>query len=247
MNETETAEQNADTSDTKTSSAAKKYIAELVGTFVLVLVGCGTTVFSGLQVVGIIGISFAFGLPFLAMFYTIGDISGCHINPAVSISMFAAGKLSAKDTVFYIIAQCIGAIIGAAIIYVLVSGNALYSLTGGLGQNGYGTASPAGFSMTAAFIAELILTFIFVLVFHGATSEKAPKSFAGVSIGLSLVFVHLMGIPITGTSVNPARSLGPAVIASIVVDGTALSQLWLFWAAPIIGGLLATVVWKIIN
>jgi len=247
MSETETAEQNVDASDIKTGNAAKKYVAELVGTFVLVLVGCGTAVLSGLSVAGIVGISFAFGLSLLAMFYTIGGISGCHINPAVSISMFAAGKLSAKDTVFYIIAQCIGATIAAEVIYVLVSGNALYSLTSGLGQNGYGAASPAGFSMTAAFIAELTLTFIFVLVVHGATSEKAPKGFAGVSIGLSLVFIHLLGIPITGTSVNPARSLGPAVIASIVVDSTALSQLWLFWVAPIIGGLLAAVVWRFIK
>jgi aquaporin Z len=229
------------------SSSAKKYGAELVGTFVLVFMGCGSAVFSNLLGIpltyALVGIAFAFGLAVLVMVYAIGGISGCHINPAVSISMLAAGKLSVKDTIVYIAAQCVGAIIGAAALYWIATGNPQYSIASGLGQNGYDSASPSGFSMASAFAAEVILTFIFLLVIHGSTSEKAPKGFAGISIGLSLVLIHLVGIPITGTSVNPARSLGPAII----VGGTALNQLWLFWIAPIIGGLLAAAVWKILQ
>ena len=227
----------------------KKYVAELVGTFVLVLMGCGSAVlagkdFGGLAGTGTVGIAFAFGLAVLVMVYAIGGISGCHINPAVSISMLAAGKISAKDAVAYILAQCLGAIIGASALYSIAVGNSGYSLAlSGLGQNGYAEASPAGFSMASAFIAEMLLTFVFLLVILGSTSEKAPKEFAGVAIGLSLVLIHLVGIPVTGTSVNPARSLGPAII----VGGTALNQLWLFWAAPIIGGLLAAAVWKMLQ
>ena len=223
-------------------SNVKKYTAELVGTFVLVFMGCGSAVLAG-KYIGFLGISFAFGLSVLAMAYAIGGISGCHINPAVSISMFAAGKMKLKDTAIYVAMQCIGAVIAAAVLYAVALGNPGYSLAAnGLGQNGYATASPGAFSMVSGFIAEVVLTFIFLLVIHGSTSEKAPKEFAGISIGLSLVLIHLVGIPITGTSVNPARSLGPAVI----VGGTALSQLWLFWVAPIIGGLLAAVVWRLI-
>ena len=227
----------------------KKYVSELIGTFVLVLLGCGCAVlagkdFGGLAGTGTVGISFAFGLAVLALAYAIGGISGCHINPAVSVSMLAAGKISARDAIAYIVAQCVGAIIGAATLYGIATGNASYSLVvNGLGQNGFDTASPAGYSMASAFIAEVVLTFIFLLVIFGSTSEKAPKGFAGISIGLSLVLIHLVGIPVTGTSVNPARSLGPAII----VGGTALNQLWLFWLAPVIGGLLATVVYKILD
>jgi aquaporin Z len=229
----------------KQPSATKKYVAELVGTFVLVLMGCGSAVFGRLLGVpltlGLVGIAFAFGLSLLVMVYAIGGISGCHINPAVTISMLAAGKIGARDSAVYIAAQCVGAIIGAAVLYWIAIGNSAYSLaSNGLGQNGYAEASPAGFSMVSAFIAEVVLTFIFLLVIHGSTSEKVPKGFAGIPIGLSLVLIHLVGIPITGTSVNPARSLGPAII----VGGTALSQLWLFIVAPIIGGLLAAGVWK---
>jgi len=225
------------------SSSVKKYAAELTGTFVLVLMGCGSAVLAG-SAIGYMGISFAFGLSVLAMVYAIGGISGCHINPAVSISMLAAGKLSVKEAAGYVAAQCGGAIIGAAVLYWIATGNPTYSLAlNGLGQNGYDLASPSGFSMASAFVAEVVLTFIFLLVIHGSTSEKAPKGFAGISIGLSLVLIHLVGIPVTGTSVNPARSLGPAII----VGGTALNQLWLFWAAPIIGGLLAAAVWKILQ
>jgi aquaporin Z len=223
------------------ADSVKKYVAELIGTFVLVFIGCGTAVMS-LGYVGSYGVAFAFGLSLLALIYTIGSISGCHVNPAVSISMFAAGKMKAKDTVLYILFQCIGATLGAAVLYLVAAGNPSYSIvTRWLGQNGYENASPGGYSMMSALVAEIVLTFIFVLVIHGSTSEKAPQGFAGVSIGLALAFIHLVGIPITGTSVNPARSLGPALIAG----GTALNQLWLFWVAPIIGGLLAAAVWRL--
>jgi len=227
----------------------KKYTAELVGTMVLVLMGCGSAViagrnFSGLSADGTVGIALAFGLAVLVMVYAIGSISGCHINPAISISMLAAGRLSMRDTVGYVVFQCIGAVIGAGLLYAIAVGNPAYSLaSNGLGQNGYGAASPDGYSMTAAFIAEVVLTFIFLFVVFGATSENAPKGFAGIAIGLCLTLIHLVGIPIDGTSVNPARSLGPAVI----VGGTALSQLWLFWVAPIIGGLLAALVWRLLR
>lgn len=222
---------------------AKKYVAELLGTMVLVLAGCGSAVLAGSKI-GYYGIAFAFGLSLLALVYVIGHISGCHVNPAVSISMLAAGKMRPKTTVLYIVAQCAGAVIGAAALYLIAVGNPLYSLeTNGLGQNGYGAASPMGFTMISAFVAEFLLTFVFILVIHGATNERAPKGFAGIAIGLSLVLVHLVGIPVTGTSVNPARSLGPALI----VGGTAITQLWLFWVAPILGGLVAAAVWRILE
>ena len=225
-------------------SPTKKYAAELIGTMVLVLIGCGSAVIAGYNI-GFSGIAFAFGLAVLAMVYAIGAISGCHINPAISISMFVAGKLSAKDTALYVVFQCIGAIIGASILYAIAIGNPTYSLAvNGLGQNGYGIASPAGYNMTSAFIAEIVLTFIFLIVIFGSTSERASKGFAGLSIGLTLVMIHLVAIPIDGTSVNPARSLGPALLMA-VTNTTALSQLWLFIVAPIIGGILAAIVWKI--
>lgn len=225
-------------------SPTKKYAAELIGTMVLVLIGCGSAVIAGYNI-GFYGIAFAFGLAVLAMVYAIGAISGCHINPAISISMFVAGKLSAKDTALYVVFQCIGAIIGASILYAIAVGSPTYSLAvNGLGQNGYGTASPAGYNMTSAFIAEIVLTFIFLIVIFGSTSERAPKGFAGLSIGLTLVMIHLVAIPIDGTSVNPARSLGPALLMAIT-NTTALSQLWLFIVGPIIGGILAAIVWKI--
>ena len=190
----------------------KKYVAELIGTMVLVLIGCGSAVVAG-YAIGFSGIAFAFGLAVLAMVYAIGAISGCHINPAISISMLVAGKLSAKDTALYVVFQCVGAIIGAGILYSILLGSPTYTLAAnGLGQNGYGSASPAGYSLLSALIAEIVLTFVFVLVVHGATSERAPKGFAGLGIGLTLVMIHLVAIPIDGTSVNPARSLGPAIL-----------------------------------
>jgi aquaporin Z len=216
-------------------SVAKKYVAELIGTMVLVLMGCGAAVFAG-STIGNMGISFAFGLSVLAMVYAIGGISGCHINPAVTISMLAAGKINSKDAVLYVVSQCVGGILGAGILYWIASGRPSFNLAiSGLGANQF-----TSFSLTSAFIAEVVMTFIFLLVIHGSTSKLAPKGFAGISIGLSLVLIHLVTIPITGTSVNPARSLGPALF----VGGTALNQLWVFWLAPIIGGLLAALVWK---
>ncbi len=218
----------------------KKYTAELIGTAALVLIGCGSAVIAG-QYIGFAGIAFAFGLTVLAMVYAIGSISGCHINPAITVAMFVAGKIKGKDAIGYIIAQCIGGIIGAAILLAIANGLDGYSLDlNGLGQNGYGAQSPAGYAMWACFVAELVLTALFLLVIFGSTSEKAPKGFAGIAIGFSLVLIHLVGIPITGTSVNPARSLGPAVL----VGHEAVPQLWLFWVAPILGGILAAVIWK---
>jgi aquaporin Z len=217
-----------------------RYLSELIGTMVLVLMGCGSAVIAGYNV-GYLGISFAFGISVIAMAYTIGSISGCHINPAITISMLVARKIGARDATLYVVFQCIGAVIGAGILYSIATGFPSYSLAvSGLGQNGYDTASPAGYTLIAALITEIVLTFIFVLVVHGSTSAKAPKGFAGLAIGLALVLIHIVSIPITGTSVNPARSLGPAVF----VGGLALEQLWLFWVAPIIGGILAALVWK---
>lgn len=217
-------------------SPFKKYTAELIGTMVLVLVGCGSAVIAGAQITNT-GIAFAFGLAVLAMVYAIGSVSGCHINPAITISMLVAGKISIKDTIFYIVFQCIGAVIGAGILYAIISGVPSYSVVpSSLGANTYSL-----YSLTSVLIAEIVLTFIFVLVVHGSTHERVPKGFAGLAIGMTLVFIHLVAIPIDGTSVNPARSLGPAVF----VGGTALSQLWVFWVAPIIGGILAALVWKL--
>ena len=220
----------------------KKYSAELIGTMALVLIGCGSAVIAG-KFIGFAGISFAFGLTVLAMVYAIGNISGCHINPAITIAMLVAGKIKRKDAIFYIIAQCIGGIIGAGILWAIASGITGFSLAStGLGQNGFGAHSPAGYSLAACFIAEVVLTALFLFVIFGSTHDKAPKGFAGISIGFTLVLIHLIGIPITGTSVNPARSLGPAVF----VGGDALAQLWLFIVAPIIGGIIAALIWKYI-
>lgn len=220
----------------------KKYSAELIGTFALVLVGCGSAVIAG-DKIGYLGISFAFGLTVLAMVFAIGHISGCHINPAITISMLFAGKIKSKDALFYIIFQCIGAIIAAGILLSIANGHPHYSLSeNGLGQNGYASQSPAKYSLVACFIAEVVFTFIFLLVIFGSTNKNAPEGFAGISIGFSLVLIHLVSIPITGTSVNPARSLGPAIF----VGGEALSQLWLFIIAPVIGAIIAAIIWKCI-
>ncbi|MGD9402055.1 MAG: aquaporin Z [bacterium] len=222
------------------ASIGKRCVAEMLGTLTLVFIGCGSAVIAG-EYIGFAGISLAFGLSVLAMVYAVGPISGCHINPAISIGMLAAGKMKARDAVLYIIMQCIGGIIAAGILLAIASGRAGYSLAvGGLGQNGYGIHSPAGYALGACFIAEIVLTAIFLLVVFGSTSEKAPKGFAGVAIGFALAFIHLVGIPVTGTSVNPARSLGPAVFAG----GAAVSQVWLFFVAPIIGALIAAMIWK---
>lgn len=218
----------------------KKYIAELFGTFSLVFFGCGSAVIAG-DYIDNLGISLGFGLSILTMVYLIGHISGCHINPAVSISMLIAKKIDVKDTVLYIVSQCIGAILASLLLFTIAIGQPGYSLAAdGLGQNGYDIASPDGYGLISCFIAEVVLTFLFVLIIFGATSKETPNGYAGLIIGFALTIIHLVGIPITGTSVNPARSLGP----SIVVGGVALIQVWLFWVAPIIGGILAALLWK---
>jgi aquaporin Z len=216
-----------------------KYFAEMFGTFVLVLIGCGSAVIAGNHI-GFLGISLAFGFAVLAMVYAIGGISGCHINPAITIAMLVAGKIKPKDAAGYIVFQCIGAIVASAVLLLIMGGNPGYSLAvNGLGQNGYGPDYLGGYSIVSAFVAEIVLTMIFLLVIFGATSKGAPSGFAGIAIGISLVFIHLVSIPITGTSVNPARSLGPALLAG----GNALAQLPLFLTAPFIGAILAALIW----
>ena len=216
-----------------------KYAAELIGTFILVLIGCGSAVIAG-SYIGFLGIALAFGLTVMAMVYAIGGISGCHINPAITLAMLTAGKIKLNDAIGYVISQCIGAILASAVLLLILNGNPGYSLAAnGLGQNGYGPNYIGGYSMVSALITEVVMTMIFLLVIFGATSKKAPAGFAGIAIGIALVIIHLVSIPITGTSVNPARSLGPALIAG----GQALAQLPLFIIAPCIGAVLAAIIW----
>jgi aquaporin Z len=227
------------------TNSTSKFFAEFFGTMVLVLMGCGSAVIAGANGttgVGLLGISFAFGLSVVAMAYAIGHISGCHINPAISIAMVVAGRMKAAEAAIYITAQTLGAIAGAAILMLIASGKAGYSTAvTGLGQNGFGDLSPAHYSLQSGFIAEVVFTFIFLFVIFGSTSTKnIHGGFAGISIGLSLVLIHIVGIPITGVSVNPARSIGPALL----VGGQAISQLWLFIVAPVLGGVLCAVVWR---
>lgn len=213
----------------------KKYLAEMIGTMVLVLMGCGSAVFAGaaqpFSAVGTLGVAFAFGLSVLAMVYTIGKISGCHINPAITLGMLLSKKISGKDAGMYMIFQVIGAIIGSSIFYILAKDSG--STTTLTGANGYHDLVPA-------FVAETVFTFIFLLVVLGSTSKGANTKFAGIAIGLALVLIHIVCIPITGTSVNPARSIGPALFQG----GEALSQLWLFIVAPFLGAAIAALVWK---
>lgn len=215
----------------------KKFIAELVGTATLVLMGCGTAVLAGADV-GQAGIAAAFGLAIVAMAYGIGPISGCHINPAVSLGAFVSGRMKAVEMVQYWIAQFIGAAIGAAILYFIASGSAGYDLaTNGLGENGWGPDYLGEYSLAAAFTFEVVATFIFVVVILGATQKTAPAAMAGLAIGLTLWAIHLLGIQVTGVSVNPARSFGPALFAG-------MGQLWLFILAPAIGAVLAGLVFR---
>lgn len=213
----------------------KKLAAEFIGTFTLVLFGCGAAVLAGFDLVGQLGISFAFGLAIVAMAYGIGPVSGCHVNPAVSFGFWVAGRMSLRDLGGYAVAQCLGAIAGAGVLYLIASGEPSFFITDGLGQNGYGEASPGGYSLTAGFVFEVVATFLFLVVILGATQPTASLAFAGISIGLTLTAIHIVGIQVTGVSVNPARSLGPAVF----VQGEALTQLWLFIVAPLIGAGLA--------
>ena len=219
----------------------KRYIAELIGTMVLVLFGCGSAAIAG-SVLGTLGIAMAFGLSIIAMAYVIGDISGCHVNPAVSIGMWIDGRMNAKELLMYILFQCIGAIIGIAILAAII--NCAPSLGGftatGLGQNGFGSASSVGLDVIGAIIVEIILTFVFVFTVLGVTKKAENAAVAGIIIGLTLAFVHIMGIPLTGTSVNPARSLAPALF----LGGQALEQVWVFILAPIIGAVIAGLTYK---
>jgi aquaporin Z len=218
----------------------KKYVGELLGTFVLVFGGCGSAVFSAAfpQVgIGLLGVSLAFGLTVLGCAYALGGVSGCHLNPAVSIGLAAAGRFAWKDLPGYIISQVVGATLAAAALLVLLKDTAqgYDASVSGLAANGFGEHSPGHYGMTAGLVGEVLLTFIFLSVILGATSKHAPTGFAGIPIGLTLTLVHLIGIPLTNLSVNPARSTGPAIF----VGGWALSQLWLFWVAPILGAALA--------
>lgn len=222
-----------------------KLTAEFVGTFWLVLGGCGSAVLAAAfpEVgIGLAGVSLAFGLTVLTAAYSLGPISGGHFNPAVTVGLWAGGRFPANQVVSYIVAQVVGAIAGAGVLYVIASGNADFSLAGGFAANGYGEHSPGGYSMLASSVSEVVMTFMFLIVILGATHKRAPVGFAGIAIGLALTLIHLISIPVTNTSVNPARSTGPALF----VGDWALSQLWLFWVMPIIGAALAGVVYKII-
>ncbi len=220
----------------------KKLIAEGIGTSWLVLGGCGSAVlaasFPSLGI-GFVGVAIAFGLTVVTMAYAIGHISGCHLNPAVTLGLWIGGHFPGKEVLPYIIAQVIGGIVGAAILYVIATGKPDVYL-GALASNGYGANSPGGYSMIAALVTEIVMTFMFLMVILGATHSKAPKGFAGLAIGLALTLIHLISIPITNTSVNPARSTSQAVFAG----GWAIDQLWLFWVAPLAGALLAGIIYK---
>lgn len=220
----------------------KKLVAEFIGTFWLVLGGCGSAVLAAAYPelgIGFVGVSLAFGLTVLTMAYAIGPISGCHLNPAVSIGLWAAGRFEAKELLPYIFSQVLGGIAGAGILYLIASGKPDFEL-GGFAANGFGSHSPGGYSMNAALITEIVMTFMFLIIILGATHAKAAAGFAGLAIGLGLTLIHLISIPVTNTSVNPARSTSQAIFAG----DWALGQLWLFWLAPIVGALIAGFLFK---
>ncbi|HEY2710839.1 MAG TPA: aquaporin Z [Caulobacteraceae bacterium] len=221
----------------------RKLAAEFIGTAWLVLGGCGAAVlaaaFPALGI-GFLGVALAFGLTVLTMAFAIGHVSGCHLNPAVSVGLWAGGRFSLMELPFYVVAQVAGAIAGAGLLYVIASGHAGFDVHGGFASNGYGDHSPGGYSMVACFVCEVAMTFAFLFVILGSTHGSAPKGFAPIAIGLCLTLIHLISIPVTNTSVNPARSTGPAIFAG----GWALQQLWLFWAAPIVGALIAGAVYR---
>jgi len=224
----------------------KKYGAEFIGTFWLVLGGCGSAVLAAAFPnvgIGLLGVSLAFGLTVLTMAFAIGHISGCHLNPAVSFGLWAGGRFPAKELIPYIIAQVLGAIVAGGVLYLIASGKAGFELSAGFASNGYGTHSPGGYSLLAALITEVVMTMMFLLVILGATDKRAPQGLAPIAIGLCLTLIHLISIPITNTSVNPARSTGVAVFAG----DWAISQLWLFWVAPIVGGLIGAVIYRLIG
>ncbi len=224
----------------------KKYAAEFIGTFWLVLGGCGSAVLAAAFPeigIGLMGVSLAFGLTVLTMAFAIGHISGCHLNPAVSIGLWAGGRFPAKDLLPYIAAQVLGGIVAGGVLYLIASGKAGFSLSGGFASNGYGEHSPGGYALGAALVCEVVMTMMFLVVILGATDARAPAGFAPIAIGLCLTLIHLISIPVTNTSVNPARSTGVAVY----VGGWAVEQLWLFWVAPIVGALIGAVIYRIIG
>jgi aquaporin Z len=223
-----------------------RYAAELFGTFWLVLGGCGSAVLAAAFPdvgIGLLGVSLAFGLTVLTMAFAIGHISGCHLNPAVSIGLWAGGRFPAKDLLPYIAAQVIGGILAGGVLYLIASGKAGFDVAAGFASNGYGEHSPGGYSLQAAAIAEVVMTMAFLVVILGATDKRAPQGFAPIAIGLCLTLIHLISIPVTNTSVNPARSTGVAVF----VGGWATAQLWLFWVAPIVGGVLGAAIYRFIG
>lgn len=224
----------------------KKYVAELLGTFWLVLGGCGSAVLAAAYPdlgIGFAGVAFAFGLTVLTMAYAIGHISGCHLNPAISIGLWAGGRFQTKELAPYIIAQVIGAIAAGGVLYLIASGKEGFDLAGGFASNGFGAHSPGGYSLLAALVCEVVMTMMFLLVIMGATDKRVPPGFAPLAIGLCLTLIHLISIPVTNTSVNPARSTGVAVFAG----GWAIGQLWLFWVAPIVGAVLGAFIYKYIG
>jgi aquaporin Z len=222
---------------------SKKLAAEFIGTFWLVLGGCGSAVLAAAFPdvgIGLAGVSLAFGLTVLTMAFAIGHISGCHLNPAVTVGLWAGGRHPASEVAPYIVAQVIGAVVGAFTLYFIASGKAGFDLAGGFASNGYGAHSPGGYSLAASFVTEVVMTLMFLLIILGATDRRAPAGFAPIAIGLGLTLIHLISIPVTNTSVNPARSTGPALI----VGDWAVGQLWLFWVAPILGALIAGFVYR---
>jgi aquaporin Z len=224
----------------------RKYGAEFVGTFWLVLGGCGAAVLAaGFPEMGIgfVGVALAFGLTVLTMAFAIGHISGCHLNPAVSFGLWAGGRFPGKQLLPYIVSQVLGAVAAGGVLFVIASGQPGFDISNGFALNGFGEHSPGGYSMTAALVTEIVMTMMFIVIILGATDRKSPKALAPVAIGLALTLIHLISIPVTNTSVNPARSTGVAVFAG----GWAVNQLWLFWAAPIAGGLLGAMVYRLIN
>ncbi|HEY1249799.1 MAG TPA: aquaporin Z [Thermoanaerobaculia bacterium] len=221
----------------------KRAMAEFLGTFWLVLGGCGSAVLAAAYPnlgIGFTGVALAFGLTVLTMAYAIGHVSGCHLNPAVSVGLVTGGRFPARELLPYVIAQVLGAIAGAGVLYLIASGKAGFDLSGGFASNGYGEHSPGGYSLGAAAVCEVVMTFVFLIVILGATDRRAPSQLAGVAIGLCLTLIHLISIPVTNTSVNPARSTGPAIF----VGGWAIGQLWLFWVAPIAGAAVAGAVYR---
>jgi aquaporin Z len=222
---------------------SRRLAAEFIGTLWLVLGGCGSAVLAAAFPhlgIGFVGVALAFGLTVLTMAYAIGHVSGCHLNPAVSVGLCVGGRFPARDLVPYIIVQVLGAIAGAGILFVIASGHTGFDVSAGFASNGYAEHSPGGYTLMACFVSEVVMTFGFLFVIMGATHGRAPKGFAPLAIGLALTLIHLISIPVTNTSVNPARSTGPALF----VGGWALSQLWLFWVAPIVGGALGGIVYR---